>query len=320
MERRRLGDSDIDISRHNFGTWASGGGGWAFSLGPQDDAESIAAIRRAVELGVNWIDTAPLYGLGHSEEIVAKALEGVSDRPYVFTKCGMPWDESGRIIHSLRRDSIRRECEASLRRLRVDVIDLYQMHWNKPPEEVEEGFAAVAELQQEGKVRHIGVSNFTVEEMLAARRVAPFLSLQPPYSLLDRRIEPEILPYCAENHIGVIVYSPMRSGLLSGKMTRERIAALPEDDLRTRDPEFQEPRLTHNLALVGKLDRIGRRYGRSAAEAAVAWTLANPHVDGAIVGIRRPDQAEGVLGAADLTFSAEELAELESFRSSAGSA
>src|SRR5687767_8781350 len=228
MERRRLGDSDIEISRIGFGAWASGGGGWAFSLGPQDDAESIAAIRRAVERGVNWIDTAPLYGLGHSEEIVAKALEGLADRPYVFTKCGMPWGDDGRIIHSLRRESIRRECEASLRRLRVETIDLYQIHWNKPPEEVEEGFAAVAELQREGKVRHIGVSNFTVEEMRAARRIAPFVSLQPPYSLIDRHIESEILPYCAENRIGAIVYSPMKSGLLSGKMTRDRIASPPE--------------------------------------------------------------------------------------------
>ena len=314
MERRRLGDSDIEISRIGFGAWASGGGGWAFSLGPQDDAESIAAIRRAVESGINWIDTAPLYGLGHSEEIVAKALEGIADRPYVFTKCGMPWDESGRIIHSLRRDSVRRECEASLRRLRVEAIDLYQIHWNKPPEEVEEGFAAVAELQREGKVRHIGVSNFTVEEMRSARRIAPFVTLQPPYSLVDRHIEPDILPYCAENRIGVIVYSPMRSGLLSGKMTRERIASLPEDDLRRRDPEFQEPKLSRNLLLVEKLEEVARRHSRSTAEAAVAWTLSDPRVDGAIVGMRRPEQVDGILGAADLRFSEEELAEIESLQ------
>ena len=318
MERRRLGDSDIEITRIGFGAWASGGGGWAFSLGPQDDAESIGAIRRAVEGGVNWIDTAPLYGLGHSEEVVAKALDGLADRPYLFTKCGMPWDEDGRIIHSLRRHSIRRECEASLRRLRVDTIDLYQIHWNKPPEEVEEGFAAVAELQREGKVRHIGVSNFTVDEMRAARRIAPFLSLQPPYSLIDRHIEAEILPYCAENRIGVIVYSPMKSGLLSGKMTRERIASLPEDDLRRRDPEFQEPKLGRNLLLVEKLEEIGRRHGRSAGEAAVAWTLANPHVDGAIVGMRRPDQVDGMLGAAELRLTPEELEEIESLRLPAG--
>ena len=317
MERKRLGDSDIEISRIGFGAWASGGGGWAFSLGPQDDAESIAAIRRAVERGVNWIDTAPLYGLGHSEEVVAEALEGISDRPYVFTKCGMPWDDSGRIIHSLRRDSIRRECEASLRRLRVETIDLYQIHWNKPPEEVEEGYAAVAELQKEGKVRHIGVSNFTVEEMRSARRVAPFLTLQPPYSLIDRHIEPEILPYCAENGVGVIVYSPMKSGLLSGKMTRERIASFAEDDLRRRDPEFQEPKLSRNLRLAGKLEEVGRRHGRSAGETAVAWTLANPHISGAIVGLRRPDQVDGMLGAADLRLSPEDLAEIESLRPAA---
>jgi aryl-alcohol dehydrogenase-like predicted oxidoreductase len=310
METRRLGTSDLHVSPIGFGAWASGGGGWAFSLGPQDDSESIAAIRRAIDHGVNWIDTAPLYGLGHSEEIVARALTGVADRPYVFTKCGMPVDDGGRIVHSLRRESIRRECEASLRRLRSDVIDLYQIHWNKPSEEIEEGVTAVAELQAEGKVRHIGVSNFTVDEMQAARRIVEFVSLQPPYSLVDRHIEHEILPYCGAADIGVLIYSPMRSGLLSGSMTRERIAAFAKDDVRRSDPEFAEPRLTENLALVKRLERIAGRYGRSPAEIAISWTLHNANVTGAIVGARNPAQVDGVVGAASVKLTRRELDEL----------
>ena len=296
------------ISRLGFGAWAAGGGGWAFALGPQDDIETIDAIRRAVDLGINWIDTAPLYGLGHSEELVAKALDGISERPYIFTKCGMPWDESGRIFHSLKRDSIRRECEDSLRRLKIDVIDLYQIHWNKPAEEVEEALQTVAELREEGKIRYVGVSNFNVDELKLAQKIAQPISLQPPYSLIDRHIEAGIIPFCEENDIGVIVYSPMASGLLSGKMTRERIADLPGDDLRRSKPEFQEPQLTHNLELVERLRSIGERYGRSTAETAVAWTLAHPAVDGAIVGLRRAEQVDGIVGAADIELAEDDLA------------
>ena len=312
MEYRRLGNSDLEISRIGFGAWASGGGGWAFSLGPQDDAESIAAIRRAVELGINWIDTAPLYGLGHSEEVVAEAIAGLPERPYVFTKCGMPCDETGRIIHCLKRESIRRECEESLRRLRVDVLDLYQIHWNKPAEEIQEAVEAVAELQHEGKVRYVGVSNFTVQELAMARRIVDIISLQPPYSLLDREIENEILPFCLANEIGVIIYSPMKSGLLSGKMSRERVEAMSPDDLRRSKPEFQEPQLSRNLLLAEKLREIGSRHGRSTAEVAVAWTLHNRLVDAAIVGMRRPEHVDGIIHAADLKLTEHELSEIES--------
>ncbi|MFN2502033.1 MAG: aldo/keto reductase [Pyrinomonadaceae bacterium] len=312
MQYRKLGSSEFEISRIGFGAWAAGGGGWAFALGPQDDAESIAAIHRAVDLGINWIDTAPLYGLGHSEKIVAKAIDGMSDPPHVFTKCGMPQDDHGRIIHSLKRESIRRECHASLRRLRVDVIDLYQIHWNKPPEEIEEGLEAVAELQREGKIRYIGVSNFDRDELKLAVEIAHPVSLQPPYSLLDREVEAEILPFCGQNNIGVMIYSPMKSGLLSGKMTRQRINAFAEDDLRRAKPEFQEPQLSANLAVVDKLSERATRKQCTPAEVAVAWTLRNPYVDAAIVGMRRPDQVDGIAGAVDVELTETDLSEIES--------
>jgi aryl-alcohol dehydrogenase-like predicted oxidoreductase len=311
MKRRQLGASDLHISPIGFGAWASGGGGWAFALGPQDDEDSIAVIRRAVELGINWIDTAPLYGLGHSEEVVAKALEGLRDKPYVFTKCGMPWDATGRIVHDLKRESIRRECEGSLRRLRTDVIDLYQIHWNKPADQVEEALVAVAELQREGKIRYVGVSNFNVDELRLAQEIAAPVSLQPPYSLVDRHIEADILPFCAQNDIGVIVYSPMQSGLLSGHMTRERIEAFAPDDLRRSKPEFQEPQLSQHLALAEKLKEIAVRRNVSTAAVAVAWTLRASVVDGAIVGMRRPEHAESVIAAAEMTLTSEELSEIE---------
>jgi aryl-alcohol dehydrogenase-like predicted oxidoreductase len=313
MRYNTLGASDLEISRIGFGAWQTGGGGWAFALGPQDDSESIAAIRRAVELGINWIDTAPLYGLGHSEEVVARAIVGLPRKPYVFTKCGMPQDGSGRIIHCLKRESIRRECEGSLRRLRTDVIDLYQIHWNKPAEDVEEALQAVAELREEGKVRHIGVSNFDRDEMRLAMKIAQPVSLQPPYSLLEREVEDQVLPFCGDNQIGVIVYSPMKSGLLSGRMTRERIEALPGDDLRRQKPEFQEPQLSRNLQLVEILREIGSRHGRTPAEIAVAWTLHHPCVTGAIVGMRRPEHVEDIVGAAEIRLSDEDIAQLNSW-------
>src|SRR2546421_7055040 len=250
METRKLGNSDINITRVGFGAWALGGGGWEFAWRPQDDADSIAAIHRALELGVNWIDTAAVYGLGHSEEIVARALQTwPGKRPYVFTKCGLRWDEKGNTHRVLRADSIRRECEDSLRRLQVEAIDLYQVHWPaQDPPELDEGWATMASLQREGKVRWIGVSNFNGEQMKRAQAIAPITSLQPPYSLIHRDIEAEILPYCRREGIGVIVYSPMASGVLTGAMTRERAARLPENDWRRRDPEFNEPKLSHNLA------------------------------------------------------------------------
>src|SRR5438874_2536533 len=310
IKTKKIGNSDLSITPVGFGAWAIGGSGWEFGWGEQDDKQSVTAIHRALDLGVNWIDTAAVYGMGHSEEVVALALKTWPEpRLYVFTKCGLRWDEQGYVHRSLQADSIRRECEDSLRRLNVDVIDLYQIHW--PTEELEEGWRAMARLQKEGKVRWIGVSNFTVEEMRRARAIAPITSLQPPYSLVRREIEQEILPYCRSEKLGVIGYSPMASGLLTGAMTRERADALPSSDWRSRDVEFQEPRLSKNLALVERLREIGERHGRPPGQVAIAWTLRNPAVTGAIVGARNAKQVEGNVGAADLSLTAEEIAEIE---------
>ena len=314
MRKKRLGNSDLDLTPIGVGAWAMGGGGWAFAWGPQDDDESISAIHTALDHGVNWIDTAPVYGLGHSEEVVARALEGRSPKPYVFTKCARTWNEKREIQKVLKRDSVRRECESSLRRLKVDVIDLYQVHWPEPDEDLEEGWETVARLKEEGKVRWIGVSNCSVAQLERCRAIAPITSLQPPYSAVSPEVQETLLPYCQEHGIGTIVYSPMKSGLLTGKMTRERVAALPEDDFRRRAPAFQEPQLTRNLALADLMGQIGARHGRSAAEVAVAWVLRNPAVTGAIVGMRNAEQAAGVLGALDFTLTAEEIAEIDSAR------
>jgi aryl-alcohol dehydrogenase-like predicted oxidoreductase len=315
LETRRFGKTDTEITRIGFGSWAIGGGGWSGAWGPQDDEEAVGAIRRAVDLGLNWIDTAAVYGLGHSEELVARALKGLpeSERPHVFTKCSRVWDESGNVSDNLKKDSVKRECEDSLRRLQADVIDLYQIHWPRPEEDIEEGWSALAELKDEGKVRHIGVSNFDVSQMERAQSIAPVETLQPPYNLLNRGIEEEILPYCAEQDIGVIVYSPMRSGLLTGKMTRERVQGLPSDDWRRNNSDFQEPRLSRNLELVGLLGEIGKERGRSPAEVAIAWTLRHPAVTAAIVGGRRPDQVDGIIGAAEFRLSEDELERIEAF-------
>ncbi|HEX4589383.1 MAG TPA: aldo/keto reductase [Gemmataceae bacterium] len=313
MNTKRLGNSDLFITPIGFGAWAIGGGGWEFAWGAQNDRDSVAAIREALDAGVNWIDTAAVYGLGHSEEVVARAIQGMNNRPYVFTKCSMVWDGHREIHHSLKVDSIRRECEASLRRLRVEAIDLYQIHWPDPDEDIEEGWATLAALQRTGKVRHIGVSNFNVEQMKRAQAIAPIASLQPRYSLLHREIESEVLPFCAREKIGVLAYSPMASGLLTGAMSAERIAALPADDWRKRHPDFQEPRLHRNLMLVRLLRAIGRPHGRSPAEVAVAWVLHSSAVTGAIVGARRPEQVRGVVGAAEFRLSPRELAEIDAF-------
>jgi aryl-alcohol dehydrogenase-like predicted oxidoreductase len=314
VQTRRLGNSDLAITPIGFGAWAIGGPGWAFAWGAQDDNDSVAAIREALDLGVNWIDTAAVYGLGHSEEVVARALEGVVRRPYVFTKCARVWGEDRKIGKSLKANSIRRECEASLRRLRVDVIDLYQIHWPEPDEDVEEGWTTLAELQREGKVRWIGVSNFNEQQLERARAIAPITSLQPPYSLVRREIEPRVLPYCKQHGIGVIAYSPMASGLLTGAMTRERIAALPADDWRkANNKHYQEPLLSRNLHLVELLREVGRRHGRTPGEVAVAWVLRHPAVTAAIVGARRPGQLRELIGAAELRLSDADVAELEGF-------
>jgi aryl-alcohol dehydrogenase-like predicted oxidoreductase len=315
VEKRTFGKTGMEITPIGFGSWAIGGSGWAAAWGPQDDEEAVGAIRRAVELGMNWIDTAAVYGLGHSEELVARALKHVpeSDRPYVFTKCSLVWDERGEVHNVLKKDSVKRECEESLRRLQTDVIDLYQIHWPRPNEDIEEGWSALSELKEEGKVRYIGVSNFNVSQMERAQRIAPVETLQPPYNMLNRGIEEEILPYCAKQDVGVIVYSPMRSGLLTGKMTRERVQNLPSDDWRRNKSDFQEPRLSKNLELVELLREMGTEHGRSPGEVAIAWTLRHPAVTAAIVGGRRPDQVDGIIGAAEFSLSEDELERIETF-------
>jgi aryl-alcohol dehydrogenase-like predicted oxidoreductase len=319
MNTRKLGNSDLHITPIGFGAWAAGGGNWEFSWGPQDDKESIAAIHKALELGVNWIDTAAVYGLGHSEEIVSQALEEWrGPRPYVFTKCVLAWDASRKIAPNHSAASIRKECEDSLRRLQVETIDLYQIHW--PPSDngpgLEESWQTLAALQKEGKVRWIGVSNFNADQLKRAAKIAPVTSLQPPYSILRRAIEEQVLPYCQQNNLGVIVYSPMFSGMLTGGITRERAAALPPDDFRRRNPEFQEPKLSKNLELVEKLKSVGARHGRGPGEVAIAWVLRHPAVTGAIVGARSPKQVAGVMKASDFRLTPQEITEIEEFSGS----
>jgi aryl-alcohol dehydrogenase-like predicted oxidoreductase len=306
----------MELTPIGIGAWAIGGGGWKFGWGPQDDAESVAAIHAALDHGVNWIDTAAVYGLGHSEEVVARALAGRGNRPYVFTKCSRVWDDAGEIGSSLTADSIRRECEGSLRRLAVDTIDLYQIHWPMPEPDVEEGWATLANLREEGKVRWIGVSNFSELQMEHCGAIAPVTSLQPPYSAISPEVGQETLPYCVQRGIGAIVYSPMKSGLLTGSMTKERVAAFPSDDFRRNALAFQEPNLSRNLKLAGLMQEIGVRHGRSAGEVAIAWTLHNPAVTAAIVGMRSAAQVEGVIGAMEFRLSDGEMDEIEAWRAS----
>jgi aryl-alcohol dehydrogenase-like predicted oxidoreductase len=304
----------LQLTPVGFGAWAIGGGNWEFAWGPQDDNESIGAIHRALDLGVNWIDTAAIYGLGHSEEVVAKALKGWSGaRPYVFTKCSMRWNADRTIYRSLKADSLRAELEASLRRLQVEQIDLYQIHWPNPETEIEEGWETLEKFKEEGKVRWIGVSNFNVEQMKRAMKIAPIASLQPPYSMLRRAIEQEILPFARGNGIGVIGYSPMVSGLLTGKMTAERIAVLPEDDWRRQSVEFNEPRLSRNLKLVELLWEIGRPHSVEPGVVALAWVLRNPALTAAIVGGRSAQQVEGVAPALSFRLSEEEYQRINGF-------
>jgi len=311
LPTRTLGGTGLQITRVGFGTWAVGGGGWEFGWGPQRDEESIAAIGRALELGVNWIDTAAAYGFGRSERIVGRALRGLSPRPWVFTKASLLDDGTGHVRHVLKRDSILREAEASLERLGVDVIDLYQLHWPIPEQDIEEGWAAMAELKERGLVRHIGVSNFSASQLRRIQPIAPVETIQPPYSLIDRAAETGLLPLAERDGIGVIVYSPMGSGLLTGGITRERIAAMPGDDWRKTDPRFTEPQLSRHLALAARLQAVAARHGCTPGAVAVAWTLRNPAVDGAIAGFRRPAQVDPVLAAAALELTGQDLAEIE---------
>jgi aryl-alcohol dehydrogenase-like predicted oxidoreductase len=311
LQTSKLGATGLETTRIGFGAWAIGGGGWEFGWGSQDDEESVAAIQRAVELGVNWIDTAAAYGFGHSETVVGRALAGLTDRPYVFTKCSLVEGPGRRVEHSLERDSILREAEASLERLGVDAIDLYQIHWPIPDEDIEQGWAALAELKEQGLVRHIGVSNFDVAQLRRIQQLAPVETLQPEYSLVVRDAEDEILPVAEREEIGVIVYSPMGSGLLTGVMTRDRIAALPDDDWRKTDPRFTEPQLSRHLALVERLQAVAARLDTTPGAIAIAWTLRNPAVDGAIVGFRRPSQVDPLVEAANLELTDDDVARIE---------
>lgn len=316
LTTRRLGRTDMEITTIGFGAWAIGGGDWAFGWGPQDDEHSIATIRHAIARGINWIDTAAVYGLGHSEEVVRRALEGIpaGERPYIYTKCGLVWDESDRRAEpeqTLRPESIRRECEASLRRLGIERIDLYQFHW---PDEtgtaVEDSWAEMVRLMEEGKVRAAGVSNFDVALLEACEAVRHVDSLQPPFSLIRRKAGAAEIPWCAEHETGVIVYSPMQSGLLTDRFSDERVKSLPENDWRRRSSDFNPPRLARNLALRDALRPVAQRHGKSVAEIAIAWTLAWTGVTAAIVGGRTPEQVDGWIDAGSVELSKDDLRDI----------
>jgi aryl-alcohol dehydrogenase-like predicted oxidoreductase len=311
VQTRKLGYSDLNLTTVGLGTWAIGGE-WQWGWGPQDDEESIAAIQRALDLGINWIDTAPAYGVGHSEEIVGKAIAGRRDQITIATKCGMVWDEGSTTVYrSLKAASVRREVEDSLRRLNVDGIDLYQIHWPIPDEDIEEAWGAIADMIGEGKVRYAGASNFSVAQLKRVQAIHPVASLQPPYSMLRRDVEQELLPYCAANDIGVVAYSPMQAGLLTGKFSKARVSNLPDGDWRKQNSIFREPQLSVNLALVEKLRPIAERNGRTPAQLAIAWVLRRSELTAAIVGARRPSQIEGTAPAGDWTLSQEDIAEID---------
>jgi aryl-alcohol dehydrogenase-like predicted oxidoreductase len=311
MQTRKLGWTDLNLSTIGLGTWAIGGGKWKFSWGPQDDRESISTIQRALELGINWIDTAAVYGLGHSEEIVGKAIRGLRDKPIIATKCERVWDKDGNIFGRLKKESIRSEVEASLKRLKIEIIDLYQIHWPEPDQDIEEAWTTLGDLIKEGKIRYAGVSNFNIGQLKRVQPIHPVASLQPPYSMLERGIEDKILQYCSANNIGIIAYSPMQKGLLTGKFTRERVQNLSQDDHRRIDPRFQEPQLSVNLKLVEDLRPIAEKSGRTLAQLAIAWVLRRPEVTAAIVGARRPSQIEETVVAGDWVLSEEHIAVID---------
>jgi aryl-alcohol dehydrogenase-like predicted oxidoreductase len=311
MRTRKLGWTGLNLTTTGLGTMAIGGGNWSYGWGPQDDAESIAAILRALEIGINWIDTAPVYGCGHAEEIVGKAIKGLSSKPIIATKCGLHCDKDGNIIYRLKRESVRAEVEASLRRLQIDVIDLYQIHWPIPEDDIEEAWETVAEAVKEGKVRYAGVSNFNIEQIKRIQSIHPVASLQPPYNILERGIEDKILDYCRQNKIGVIVYTPMQQGLLSGKFSRQHLRNLPAEDLRHRDPHFQEPQFSANLEVAEGLRPIAQKHGRTVAQLAIAWTLRRPEVTSAIVGARRPSQIEETILAGEWVLSGEDISAID---------
>ena len=310
MQRRKLGYTDLKLTTIGLGTWAMGGP-WQFGWGPQDDDEAIAAILTALEVGINWIDTAPVYGCGHSEELVGKALKQTSQKPFIATKCGLLWNDKREKVSCLKGESIREECHASLRRIGVEVIDLYQMHWPEPEEDVAQAWEEMARLAEDGKVRYIGVSNFNIGQIKRIEKIAPIASLQPPYSMLNREVEGELLGYCAENNIGVVAYSPMQRGLLTGKFSQERLADLPLDDHRRRMPDFQEPQFSATLQLVDQLRPIAKRNGRTLAQLAISWVLRRSEVTAAIVGARRPEQIAETAAASNWTLAQEDIEEIE---------
>lgn len=314
IQTKNLGNSEMELTSIGLGAWAIGGGEYAFGWGSQDEAESIAAIQKAIDVGVNWIDTAAIYGLGRSEEVVGKALRQMDGEiPYVFTKCSMRWNEKREIYRSLTAEGVRWECEQSLRRLGIETIDLYQIHWPQPEEEIEEGWGALQDLIKEGKIRYAGVSNFSVAQMERVQKIAPITSLQPPFSLINQKVAAEVLPFCERNNIGVINYSPMQSGLLTGKMTAERVAAMPDDDWRKNNANFKSPKLEKHLALAKLLTEIGVRHKVETGVVAVAWTLANSAVTAAIVGARSPEQVMGTADALTFRLSADEVKAIDAF-------
>jgi len=310
VQIRNLGNTDLELTTVGLGTWAMGGP-WQFGWGPQDDDEAGASILTAIETGINWIDTAPAYGLGHSEELVGKALRQMSEKPLIATKCGLLWNKKKEKINYLKRESIRDECHASLKRLGIEVIDLYQMHRPDPDEDIEEAWEEMARLSAEGKVRYLGVSNFNVEQIKRVRKIHPVASLQPPYSMLRRGVEDELLDYCARNNIGVVSYSPMQRGLLTGKFSAERLAGLPLDDHRRRNPDFQEPRFSAALELVEHLKEIAASNGRTCAQLAISWVLRRPEVTAAIVGARNPWQITETAPASDWDLGNDDIGEIE---------
>jgi aryl-alcohol dehydrogenase-like predicted oxidoreductase len=312
MQTRKLGYSNLNLSKIGLGTWAMGGGDWKFGWGPQDDTNSVNAIHAALDQGINWIDTAAIYGHGHAEEVVGKAIRGIRNEVIIATKCGRIWEGDSREIgKSLRANSIRREVEASLKRLAIEVIDLYQIHWPEPDEEIEEGWGTVAELVKEGKIRYGGVSNFSLEQLKRAQAIHPITSLQPPYSMLRREIEEEITTYCGTNQIGIIAYSPMQAGLLTGKFTKERAAGLPESDWRSRHPFFMEPQLSVNLRTIEQLREIANEKKISLSQLSLAWVLRNKEVTSAIVGARSPEQIEETAKAGDMSLTNSEIDVIE---------
>ena len=310
MQRRQLGTTDMQLTTIGLGTWAIGGP-WEYGWGPQDDDEAVGAIVTALDQGINWIDTAPVYGLGHSEDLVGRALRRTEHQPYVATKCGLLWNDKKEKVSCLEPASIRRECHASLERLGIETIDLYQVHWPAPDEGIEGAWEEMAKLRDEGKIRYLGASNFSVAQLERVGKIAPVASLQPPYSMLNREVEDELLACCAEHKIGVVAYSPMHRGLLTGKFNPERLTQLAPDDHRLRDPDFQEPRFSATLALVEQLTKIAQRHGRTCAQVAISWVLRRPEVTAAIVGARRPEQIVETAPAGDWNLDEDDIAEIE---------